>query len=43
VTARTTDYGYDGDGNQTSVTDARGYATDYAFNADDEETLVTNP
>jgi YD repeat-containing protein len=43
VTARTTDYGYDGDGNLTSVTDARGYATDYAFNADDEETLVTNP
>jgi RHS repeat-associated protein len=43
VTPRTTDYGYDGDGNQTSVTDPRGYTTDYAYNADDEETLATNP
>jgi len=42
VTARTVDYGYDGDGNETSMTDSRGYATDYGFNADDEETLVTN-
>ncbi|MGC2169273.1 MAG: DUF6531 domain-containing protein [Acidimicrobiales bacterium] len=43
VTARTTDYGYDGDGNETSMTDPRGYVTDYAYNADDEQTLVTNP
>lgn len=43
VTPRTTSYGYDGDGNQTSVTDARGYATTTAYNADDEATLVTDP
>jgi RHS repeat-associated protein len=42
VTARTTDYGYDGDGNLTSVTDPRGYTTDDAYNADDEATLTTN-
>jgi RHS repeat-associated protein len=42
VTARTKDYGYDGDGNLTSQTDPRGYSTDYANNADDEETLTTN-
>ena len=43
VTARTTSYGYDGDGNQTSVTDPRGYETTTAYNADDEPTLVTDP
>ncbi len=43
VTARTTDYGYDGDGNKTSVTDPRGYETTTAYNADDEPTLVTDP
>ena len=43
VTARTTSYGYDGDGNQTTVTDPRGYETTTAYNADDEPTLVTDP
>jgi RHS repeat-associated protein len=43
VTARTTTYSFDGDGNRTSVTDPRGYTTNYTFNADDEETLTTNP
>ncbi|MGD0056228.1 MAG: hypothetical protein ABSC34_12430, partial [Acidimicrobiales bacterium] len=43
VTARTIDYGYDGDGNVTSMTDARGYVTDFAYNADDEQILSTNP
>jgi len=43
VTARTTSYGYDGDGNATSMTDARGYTTDFTYNADDEKTLVTDP
>ena len=42
-TPRTTSYGYDGDGNQTTVTDARGYETTTTFNADDEPTLVTDP
>ncbi|MGB8196627.1 MAG: DUF6531 domain-containing protein, partial [Acidimicrobiales bacterium] len=43
VTARTVDYGYDADGNETSVDDARGYTTDYTYDADDEATLVTDP
>ena len=43
VTARTTSYGYDADGNRTSATDARGYATTTAYDADDEATLVTDP
>ena len=43
ITARETQYGYDGDGNRTSVEDARGKTTDYAYNADDELTLVTDP
>jgi RHS repeat-associated protein len=42
-TPRTTGYGYDGDGNQVSVTDARGYATTTTYNADDRSTLVTDP
>ena len=36
VTPRTTSYGYDGDGNQTTITDARGYTTTTIYNADDE-------
>ena len=42
-TPRTTGYGYDGDGNQTTVQDARGYTTTTTYNADDEATLVTDP
>jgi RHS repeat-associated protein len=43
ITARETQYGYDGDGNRTSVIDPRGKETDYAFTADDQLTLVTDP
>ncbi len=43
VPARTTTYGYDPDGNQTSVEDARGYSTMTVYNADDKPTLVTDP
>jgi RHS repeat-associated protein len=43
VTPRASSFGYDGDGNQTSVNDARGFTTTTAFNADDEATLVTDP
>ena len=43
VTPRTTSYGYDADGNQTTVKDARGYTTTTAYNANDQATLVTNP
>jgi YD repeat-containing protein len=43
VTPRTTNDGYDGDGNQTTVQDARGYTTTTTFNADDQSTLVTDP
>jgi RHS repeat-associated protein len=42
-TARTTSYGYDGDGNKTSVINARTKTTTYTFNADDQLTLVTDP
>jgi RHS repeat-associated protein len=42
-TPRTTSYTYDGDGNQATVTDARGYATTTAYNPDSQATLVTNP
>ena len=41
-TPRTTSYGYDGDGNQATVKDARGNTTTTTFNADDQPTLVTN-
>jgi YD repeat-containing protein len=41
-TSRTTNYGYDNDGNQSTVTDARGYSTTTTYNADDETTLVTD-
>ena len=43
VTPRVTHYGYDADGNQTTVNDARGYTTTTAYNADDESSLVTDP
>jgi RHS repeat-associated protein len=43
VNPRTSNYGYDPDGNQTTVQDARGYTTTTAYNADDKPTLVTNP
>jgi RHS repeat-associated protein len=42
-TPRVTSYTYDGDGNQATVTDARGYVTTTSYNADDQATLVTNP
>jgi YD repeat-containing protein len=42
VTPRVTSYGYDGDGNKTSVTDARGNTTTTTYNADDQATLVTD-
>lgn len=43
ITARQTSYGYDANGNKTSLTDARNKTTTYSFNADDELTLVTDP
>ena len=42
-TPRVTEYGYDGDGNQTTVEDARGYTTTTTFNADNRSTVVKNP
>jgi RHS repeat-associated protein len=43
VNPRTSNYGYDGDGNQTTVQDARGYTTTTAYNADDKPILVSDP
>jgi YD repeat-containing protein len=43
VTPRTTTYGYDGDGSQTTIKDARGYTTTTMYNADDKPALVTDP
>jgi len=43
VTPRATSYGHDGDGNQITVKDARGYTTTTAYNPDDEADLVTDP
>jgi RHS repeat-associated protein len=43
ATPRTTTYGYDGDGNQTTIKDARGYTTTTTYNADDKPALVTDP
>jgi trimeric autotransporter adhesin len=43
VTPRATTNGYDANGNQTTVQDARGYSTTTAYNADDKQTLVTDP
>jgi RHS repeat-associated protein len=42
-TPRATKYGYDGDGNQTTVEDARGYTTTTTYNADGRPTVVENP
>ncbi|MGH3303503.1 MAG: hypothetical protein ACRDOK_17855 [Streptosporangiaceae bacterium] len=42
-TPRTTSYGYDANGNQTTARDARGYTTTTTFNAGDKATLVTDP
>ncbi len=38
-----TSYGYDPDGNLTTVTDANGHRRPSAYNADDEMTKKTNP
>jgi RHS repeat-associated protein len=43
VTPRVTNYGHDGDGNQTTVQDARGFTTTTTYNADDQSTLVADP
>ena len=44
LTARVTSYGYDGDGNKTSVTNPRVKTTNYAFNADDQDhARLTDP
>ncbi len=49
VVPRYTEYGYDGDGNETSMVPPLGhsnpsaYTYTYTFNADDEETLSANP
>jgi RHS repeat-associated protein len=43
VTPRITSYGYDSDGNQTTVEDARTHTTTTTYNADDKATLVTDP
>jgi YD repeat-containing protein len=40
---RTTSYIFDADGNQTEVTDPRGYTTTTGYNADDQAVLVTDP
>jgi RHS repeat-associated protein len=42
-TPRITSYGFDANGNQTTVQDARGFTTTTTFNADDQPTFVTNP
>jgi YD repeat-containing protein len=42
-TPRTTSYGYDGDGNQTTVENANGKTTTTTYNAGDQATLVTDP
>src|SRR5260370_28324593 len=39
---RTVSYGYDDNGNQTTVKDARNFTTTTSYNADDKATLVTN-
>ncbi|HVB45079.1 MAG TPA: RHS repeat-associated core domain-containing protein [Streptosporangiaceae bacterium] len=43
VTPRTTNYGYDADGNRINDIDPRGYETVTAYNAADEGTLATDP
>ncbi|MGO8956881.1 MAG: RHS repeat domain-containing protein, partial [Streptosporangiaceae bacterium] len=41
-TPRGVSYGYDADGNQTTVKDARSHTTTTTYNADDQATLVTD-
>ena len=43
VTPRVSSYTYDGDGNQLTATDARGYAATTSYDADDQATLSTDP
>lgn len=43
VTPRTMNYGYDGNSNQTTVQDARGYTTTTTYDPDGRSTLVTDP
>jgi RHS repeat-associated protein/uncharacterized repeat protein (TIGR02059 family) len=43
ITARTTTYGYDDNGNQTAITDPRNKTTNHAYTPDDQLTLVTDP
>ncbi len=43
ITAQETQYGYDGDGNRTSMIDPRGKTTTYSYTADDQLDLVTDP
>lgn len=42
-TPRASYYGYDGNGNQTTSKDPRGFTTTTTYNADDQATLVTDP
>jgi trimeric autotransporter adhesin len=43
VTTRVTSYGYDADGNPTTVQGARGYTTTTTYNADARATLAADP
>lgn len=43
ATTRTANYGYDADGNQITVQDARGFTMTTAYNADDQAALITDP
>jgi RHS repeat-associated protein len=43
VTPRTTSYGHDANGNQTTVTDPRGNTTTTTYDADGESVMVTDP